>query len=104
MPFAGAHGKVACVTFSGILTAMVTPFDADGALAEEPTARLIRHLLANGSDGARPDRDDRRGVDAQRRREGACLGHRGRSLGRERPGAPVIAGTGINGARAGGQS
>ena len=51
MPLEGAHGKVACVTISGILTAMVTPFDADGGLAEEATAALVRHLLANGSDG-----------------------------------------------------
>jgi 4-hydroxy-tetrahydrodipicolinate synthase len=35
----------------GILTAMVTPFDADGALDEDATARLIHHLLENGSDG-----------------------------------------------------
>jgi 4-hydroxy-tetrahydrodipicolinate synthase len=35
----------------GILTAMVTPFDADGGLDEEAAARLIRHLLENGSDG-----------------------------------------------------
>jgi 4-hydroxy-tetrahydrodipicolinate synthase len=35
----------------GILTAMVTPFDADGALDEEATIRLIHHLLENGSDG-----------------------------------------------------
>ncbi len=35
----------------GILTAMVTPFAADGGLDEDATARLIRHLLENGSDG-----------------------------------------------------
>ncbi|HEU0024724.1 MAG TPA: 4-hydroxy-tetrahydrodipicolinate synthase [Thermoleophilaceae bacterium] len=35
----------------GILTAMVTPFDRHGALDEDATARLIRHLLENGSDG-----------------------------------------------------
>jgi 4-hydroxy-tetrahydrodipicolinate synthase len=35
----------------GILTAMVTPFDAEGALDEAATARLIHHLLENGSDG-----------------------------------------------------
>jgi 4-hydroxy-tetrahydrodipicolinate synthase len=35
----------------GILTAMVTPFDSTGDLNEEATARLIRHLLENGSDG-----------------------------------------------------
>jgi 4-hydroxy-tetrahydrodipicolinate synthase len=96
MPRGGAHGKVACVTFSGILTAMVTPFDADGALAEEPTAELVRHLLANGSDGlvltgttgeASTLSDDERarvwdiGVEVSRA---------------ERPDAPVIAGTGSN--------
>jgi 4-hydroxy-tetrahydrodipicolinate synthase len=35
----------------GILTAMVTPFDKDGALDEDATVRLMHHLLANGSDG-----------------------------------------------------
>jgi len=35
----------------GILTAMVTPFDANGGLNEDATARLIHHLLENGSDG-----------------------------------------------------
>jgi 4-hydroxy-tetrahydrodipicolinate synthase len=39
------------VALGGILTAMVTPFDSDGALAEEATVGLMRHLLANGSDG-----------------------------------------------------
>jgi 4-hydroxy-tetrahydrodipicolinate synthase len=35
----------------GILTAMVTPFDANGGLDEDATARLIQHLLGSGSDG-----------------------------------------------------
>jgi 4-hydroxy-tetrahydrodipicolinate synthase len=35
----------------GILTAMVTPFDGDGALDEDAAARLMQHLLENGSDG-----------------------------------------------------
>jgi 4-hydroxy-tetrahydrodipicolinate synthase len=35
----------------GILTAMVTPFDSKGELDEDAAARLIRHLLENGSDG-----------------------------------------------------
>ena len=39
------------MTFGGILTAMVTPFDANGELAEDATADLVRHLLENGSDG-----------------------------------------------------
>ena len=39
------------MTISGVLTAMVTPFDADGALNEEAAAGLMHHLLENGSDG-----------------------------------------------------
>jgi 4-hydroxy-tetrahydrodipicolinate synthase len=99
MPFASRNGKVACVTLSGILTAMVTPFDTDGGLAEEPTARLIRHLLANGSDGvvltgttgeASTLSDD----------EKARVWDIGVEVSRaERPGAPVIAGTGSNDTR-----
>jgi len=35
----------------GVLTAMVTPFGADGRLDEAATVRLMRHLLDHGSDG-----------------------------------------------------
>ena len=35
----------------GVLTAMVTPFDADGQLDEAAAVRLMRHLLDHGSDG-----------------------------------------------------
>jgi 4-hydroxy-tetrahydrodipicolinate synthase len=35
----------------GLLTAMVTPFRADGRVNEEGAVALGRHLLANGSDG-----------------------------------------------------
>lgn len=35
----------------GILTAMVTPFAADGSINEESAVRLMHHLLDNGSDG-----------------------------------------------------
>ena len=35
----------------GILTAMVTPFDADGRVDESAFVDLVHHLLANGSDG-----------------------------------------------------
>lgn len=35
----------------GILTAMVTPFDAGGGVDEDSTVRLMQHLLENGSDG-----------------------------------------------------
>jgi 4-hydroxy-tetrahydrodipicolinate synthase len=39
------------MSLSGILTAMVTPFDAKGELDEDVAVRLIHHLLENGSDG-----------------------------------------------------
>ena len=39
------------MTVGGILTAMVTPFDAEGELNEEAAVRLMHHLLENGSDG-----------------------------------------------------
>ena len=99
MPLEGAHGKVACVTISGILTAMVTPFDADGGLAEEATAALVRHLLANGSDGV---------VLTGTTGEASTLGDDekarvwdiGVEVSRaERPDAPVVAGTGSNDTR-----
>ncbi len=39
------------MTFGGIITAMVTPFDENGGLAEDAASALVRHLLENGSDG-----------------------------------------------------
>ena len=38
-------------TISGVLTAMVTPFDPDGALDLDAARRLARHLVDNGSHG-----------------------------------------------------
>jgi 4-hydroxy-tetrahydrodipicolinate synthase len=35
----------------GVLTAMVTPFDAQGRLDEDAAVALMHHLLENGSDG-----------------------------------------------------
>jgi 4-hydroxy-tetrahydrodipicolinate synthase len=46
-----ARYRRALMTLGGILTAMVTPFDADGGLDEEGAAILMRELLASGSDG-----------------------------------------------------
>ena len=46
-----ARYRRALMTLGGILTAMVTPFDADGGLDEEGAALLMRELLASGSDG-----------------------------------------------------
>jgi 4-hydroxy-tetrahydrodipicolinate synthase len=39
------------VTVGGVLTAMVTPFDADGGVNYEAAVSLMHHLLENGSDG-----------------------------------------------------
>ncbi len=37
--------------FGPVLTAMVTPFDSDGALDTERAQNLAKHLVANGNDG-----------------------------------------------------
>jgi len=39
------------MTLGGILTAMVTPFDADGGFDEDAAVGLMHHLLEHGSDG-----------------------------------------------------
>ena len=44
-------GIIASVAIGGVITAMVTPFDEAGRLSDEASARLVRHLLASGSDG-----------------------------------------------------
>ena len=38
-------------TISGVITAMVTPFNADGAVDLHAARRLARHLIENGSHG-----------------------------------------------------
>jgi len=83
------------VVFGGIITAMVTPFDRDGGLAEDAAARLARHLLDTGSDGL---------VLAGSTGEGSTLSDEEKlrlwEIGvAESGGAPVIAGTGSNDTR-----
>src|ERR1700727_1979782 len=39
------------VDFGSILTAMVTPFDADGRVDEDSAVELMHHLVEHGSDG-----------------------------------------------------
>ena len=39
------------VNLGAILTAMVTPFDADGRVDEDAAVRLMNHLVEHGSDG-----------------------------------------------------
>ncbi|MGI8945453.1 MAG: 4-hydroxy-tetrahydrodipicolinate synthase [Thermoleophilaceae bacterium] len=81
--------------FGGIITAMVTPFGAHGEVAEDATAALVRHLLANGSDGL---------VIAGTTGEGPTLSDEEKlalfeiAVGESGP-APVIAGTGSNDTR-----
>jgi 4-hydroxy-tetrahydrodipicolinate synthase len=78
------------MSLGGILTAMVTPFDADGGLDEDAAVRLMHHLLENGSDGL---------VLAGSTGEGATMTDEEKvrlwELGVAESGdAPVIAGTG----------
>jgi 4-hydroxy-tetrahydrodipicolinate synthase len=37
--------------YEGLLTAMITPFHADGSVNEDASVAIARHLLANGSHG-----------------------------------------------------
>ena len=87
-----AHGRAARLRpeLGGILTAMVTPFDADGGFDEGAAAALMHHLLENGSDGL---------VLAGSTGEGATLTDEEKlrlwALGvAQSGGAPVVAGTG----------
>ncbi len=83
------------MTFGGIITAMVTPFDSDGGLAEPATAALVRHLVQNGSDAL---------VLAGSTGEGSTLDDEEKlrlwEIGVAESGdAPIIAGTGSNDTR-----
>jgi 4-hydroxy-tetrahydrodipicolinate synthase len=55
VPHAAATGRRAKLSrmrpYEGLLTAMVTPFDADGAVNDDAAVAIARHLLANGSHG-----------------------------------------------------
>jgi 4-hydroxy-tetrahydrodipicolinate synthase len=78
------------VTFGGILTAMVTPFDEQGRVDEDAFVAMVHHLLENGSDGL---------VVSGTTGEGATLSDEEKAriwklAVDEAGGAPVIAGTG----------
>ena len=55
MPHATATGRRAKLSpmrpYEGLLTAMVTPFQADGGVNEDAAVAIARHLLASGSHG-----------------------------------------------------
>jgi len=87
------------MAFGGILTAMVTPFDADGGLDEDAFAALARHLLANGSDGLVVTGTTGEGATITDE-EDLVLWRLAVEIARDvKPGAPVIAGTGSNDTR-----
>jgi 4-hydroxy-tetrahydrodipicolinate synthase len=45
------HNQLVATQLGAIITAMVTPFDASGALDETAAVRLMHHLVEHGSDG-----------------------------------------------------
>jgi 4-hydroxy-tetrahydrodipicolinate synthase len=79
-----------------ILTAIVTPFDAHGAVNEESFVALMRHLAANGSDGF---------VVAGTTGEASTLTEREQlrlielAVAERPPGKTIVAGTGTNDTR-----
>jgi 4-hydroxy-tetrahydrodipicolinate synthase len=79
-----------------ILTAIVTPFDSDGAVNEEAFVALMRHLAKNGSDGF---------VVAGTTGEASTLSEReqlgliGLAVAERPPGKTIVAGTGTNDTR-----
>jgi 4-hydroxy-tetrahydrodipicolinate synthase len=80
------------MSFGGILTAIVTPFDPDGRVDEDAFVSLLHHLLENGSDGV---------VVGGSTGEGSTLSDDEKLrlfelAVQESNGAPVIAGTGSN--------
>jgi len=86
-------GIIAGVHLGGIITAMATAFDEQGRLAEEETVHLMRHLVANGSDGlvlAGTTGEASTLTDAEKRRIWAL------GVAECRGTATVIAGTGSN--------
>ena len=83
--------------YEGLLTAMVTPFRADGSVNEEAAVALGRHLLANGSHGLVVVRHDRRGGDDDRR--GARSARRADRSRARRRGRRSSAGAGSNDTR-----
>ena len=85
------------MTFGGVLTAMVTPFAPGGGLDEEAAADLIRHLLANGSDGVVLAGTTGEGSTVTDD-EDVVLWEIGVQIGRE-TGKTIIAGTGTNDTR-----
>ena len=85
------------VNLGAILTAMVTPFDADGRVDEDAAVRLDAPPGRSRLRRPRRLRHDRRGVDARRR--GAPRDDPPRGRGDEASGCTIVAGVGSNDTR-----
>jgi len=79
-----------------ILTAIVTPFDADGCVNDEAFVSLMRHLAENGSDGFVVAGTT---GEASTLTEREQLGLIGLAVAERPPGKTIIAGTGTNDTR-----
>src|SRR3954454_20540027 len=82
--------------YEGLLTAMVTPFHADGRVNEESAVALAHHLLANGNHGLVAGGTTGEAAtltDAEEVRLGGLIG------GAAEGGGAVLAGAGSNGTR-----
>ena len=82
--------------YEGLLTAMVTPFDASGAVDEEGAVALGRHLLATGSDGLVVAGTTGESATLDDDEHIALIELMARELGGE---APIVGGTGSNDTR-----
>ena len=82
--------------YEGLLTAMVTPFGADGRVDEDAAVALGRHLLSSGSDGLVVAGTTGEASTLSDEEHVALIELMVRELGAD---APIVAGTGSNDTR-----
>ena len=85
--------------FGAILTAMVTPFDAEGHVDFSAANRLLDHLYTNGSDGVVVCGTTGEAATLDDEEHLALIGHVTLYTRNEHPGKTVIAGVGSNDTR-----
>jgi 4-hydroxy-tetrahydrodipicolinate synthase len=85
------------MNLGAVLTAIITPFDASGALNEEAFVALMRHLAENGSDGFVVAGTT---GEAPTLTEEEQLGLIGLAVSERPAGKSIVAGTGTNDTRA----
>ena len=85
--------------FGAVLTAMVTPFDADGNVDEPATARLLAHLFEHGSDGVVVCGTTGEAATLDDDEHLRMIDFVTRTVRSEHPGKTVIAGVGSNDTR-----